>query len=151
VRHSRMRGAALVVVATLLGFGALRCTNDNAVLGTASLTAPAPGAPISLQRDVQPILTANCALSGCHGGSAPQLGLDLQDGKSYASLVGVASVEIPSLLRVEPGSSGTSYLVLKIEGDPSILGGRMPLSGSPLPSPEVQVIRDWIDQGAPDN
>lgn len=138
--------AALVVLALLCA----GCANGDAAIGLPPVVAP-PTGPVSLERDVQPIFTANCALAGCHGGSSPQLGLDLSAGHAYASTVNVPSAEIPSLQRVDPGQSDLSYLILKVEGDPSIIGVRMPADGTPLPGPTVRIIRDWIDQGAPDN
>lgn len=98
------------------------------------------------------IFNQNCVLSGCHlGGSAP-LGLDLSEGVSYNLLVNVASGEVPSLMRVKPGDPENSYLVHKIEGRPSIVGDRMPRGRpDPLAPEEIQAIRDWISEGAPNN
>ncbi|MDH3570156.1 MAG: hypothetical protein OER89_08220, partial [Gemmatimonadota bacterium] len=41
------------------------------------------GAP-TLAADVQPILTANCAFSGCHGGASPAQGMSLSSGQAFA-------------------------------------------------------------------
>jgi len=96
------------------------------------------------------IFTPSCALNGCHtGGSAP-LGLRLDVGSSFASLVNIASQEIPSLLRVEPSNPDSSYLVQKLEGTAAV-GARMPLNGIPLDSSEIAVIREWIANGALDD
>jgi hypothetical protein len=83
----------------------------------------------------------------CHvGANAPQ-GLRLDAASSYDALVGVASSEVPSLLRVEPGNPGRSYLVQKLEGRAAV-GGRMPLGQPPLPEATVLVVRQWITDGA---
>jgi hypothetical protein len=88
-----------------------------------------------------PICTA------CHvGASAPQ-GLRLDDANAYALLVGVASAEQPQLLRVDPGDPDQSYLIQKLEGTAAV-GGRMPLNGTPLPQADIDVIRQWIVDGA---
>lgn len=71
-----------------------------------------------------PICTA------CHAGAAAPLGLRLDEDASYAMLVGVASVQVPALLRVAPGDPD-SYVVHKIEGTAAV-GSRMPLGGPPL-------------------
>jgi hypothetical protein len=83
----------------------------------------------------------------CHvGANAPQ-GLRLDAASSYDALVGVASSEVPSLLRVEPGNPGRSYLVQKLEGRAAV-GDRMPAGQPPLPDETVLVIRQWISDGA---
>jgi hypothetical protein len=83
----------------------------------------------------------------CHvGANAPQ-GLRLDAASSYDALVGVASSEVPSLLRVEPGNPGRSYLVQKLEGRAAV-GDRMPAGQPPLPDETVLVIRQWIADGA---
>jgi serralysin len=95
--------------------------------------------------DIQPIFTNRC--TGCHsGGGAPQ-GLQLDAANSYGDLVNVASNEVPTLLRVEPGNPDDSYLVQKIEGTAAV-GGRMPLGGTPLSAGTIALIRQWISEGA---
>jgi hypothetical protein len=87
--------------------------------------------------------------SKCHiGASAPE-GLELDAAHSYGLLVGVPSVEEPNLERVDPGNPDQSYMVLKIEGAPGILGGQMPLGETPLPQDTINAIRQWISNGAP--
>src|SRR5579863_3996199 len=86
--------------------------------------------------------------SRCHiGASAPE-GLQLDAAHSYNLLVGVPSVEEPSLERVKPGDPDHSYMVLKIEGAPGIDGGQMPLGETPLPQATIDAIRLWIANGA---
>ncbi len=96
------------------------------------------------------VFDRSCALSGCHAGPNPQLGLDLTAGNARQSLVGVASVERPDLQRVNPGNPDDSYLVIKLEGtDSRLVGGRMPLNQSPLDSELIGIVREWIADGAP--
>ena len=103
----------------------------------------------SFASDIQPIFTANCALSGCH--AAPgQHGLILSAGQSYSLLVNVNSVEVPTLMRVRPLLPDSSYVVLKIEGRQTV-GVRMPATGTPLSSTNIQLIRNWITKGAQNN
>lgn len=96
----------------------------------------------SIQQNVfTPVCTA------CHaGGGAPQ-GLRLDAANSAAALIGVASNEVQSLLRVAPGDADSSYLVQKLEGSAAV-GARMPLGGPFLDAATIDVIRRWIDQGA---
>ncbi len=87
----------------------------------------------------------------CHTnvGRTPAGGLNLLSGAAYAALVGVASVQKPGATLVIPGNPDASYLVQKLEGDPSITGKRMPRNGPPyLTSGQMLVIRRWIELGA---
>jgi len=94
------------------------------------------------------IFDVSCALSGCHTGSNPPMGLDLSAGQSQNDLVGVGSEEVPAFERVDPGNPDESYLIMKIEGDSRIVGARMPLGRAPLPGEQIAVIREWILDGA---
>ncbi len=67
---------------------------------------------------------------------------------SRAALVGVASLEVPTLQRVTAGNPNDSYLIRKLEGTPGIVGSRMPLVGPPLPQATIDSIRLWITNGA---
>ncbi len=94
------------------------------------------------------IFSPSCALSGCHTGSAPQMGMNLSSGQAYANIVNVASAENASFFRVKPGDSTNSYLYMKITGDARITGVQMPKTGGPLSADKIAAIRDWIDAGA---
>lgn len=94
------------------------------------------------------IFNQNCALSSCHIGSNPASGLNLSEGNAYANIVGVPSREVPSLQRVKPFSPDSSYLVWKIEGRQGIQGERMPRGRTPLSQEQIDVIRQWIANGA---
>lgn len=86
----------------------------------------------------------------CHIGGAAPLGLRLDsEDNSFEFLVDVASVEQPTVLRVSPGNPDDSYVVHKVEGRASITGGQMPLGLTPLSDDNIQLIRDWIANGAP--
>jgi hypothetical protein len=99
--------------------------------------------------DVQAqVLSPRCAVPGCHVGAGAPFGLDLSAGASEGNLVMVASAEVPELLRVEPRNAADSYLYMKLSGDPRIQGDPMPASGGPLGAGQLQLIEDWIEQGA---
>lgn len=108
---------------------------------------PDPSATFS--RVQAEVFTPSCAVAGCHGGSSPQLGLDLSAGRSYAAIVNVRSVET-SRLRIAPGDPDASYLVSKVKGDATITGSRMPLGGALTPA-EIALIVDWVRRGAPND
>lgn len=108
---------------------------------------------------VQPTLTSiqenvfsvNCALSGCHAGTAPQQGMNLSEGNARSNIVGVRSNERPDLFRIEAGNPDQSYLIKKVEGASDILGARMPLGRAPLTAVQIAVLRQWVEDGALDN
>lgn len=83
----------------------------------------------------------------CHAGAGAPQGLRLDAGRSFSNLVGVASEQDGSLLRVEPGNPDRSYLVQKLEGTASV-GGRMPLDAPALPQSTIAFVRQWISDGA---
>ncbi len=95
------------------------------------------------------MFTPTCATASCHSGGAPPAGLNLQDGNAHAALVGIASTQDAGLLRVNPGNPNASYLIQKLEGTASS-GQQMP-PGAPLAQSEIDVIRQWITDGAIDD
>ncbi len=96
------------------------------------------------------VLTPNCATTGCHQGAGAPQALRLDEFNSFGLLVGVASSQESSLFRVAPGDPNNSYLVRKLEGSASV-GAQMPLSAPPLPRATIDVIRQWIADGAIDD
>jgi hypothetical protein len=97
------------------------------------------------------IFNQSCAFSGCHAGNAPAAGQNLSEGQAYANIVGIPSSERPALSRIEPFDPESSYMYLKVIGDPSIAGGQMPLGGPFLADATIAMLRDWIEAGAPNN
>jgi hypothetical protein len=96
------------------------------------------------------VFTPDCATSGCHlGGGAPQ-GLQLDDANSYALMVGLASGQDAGIQLVNPGNPNNSYLIQKLEGT-AATGGQMPLNAAALPQADIDVIRQWISDGAIDD
>jgi hypothetical protein len=143
----RARSAA-VALASMLLFSA--CENPDPHLFPDPFNPGDGGGTISLKRQVQPLFTLHCI--SCHGGASPEAQLTLESGRLYDPVlgaVGVASWEQPPLLRIEPAASDRSYLVHKITGS-GIIGERMPVGGALSPQ-EIDVIREWIDEGALDN
>jgi hypothetical protein len=102
-------------------------------------------AAVSFSAQIQPIFNQRC--DQCHSGSSAPQGLRLDAANSYTDLVNVDSHEVPSLKRVEPGDPDNSYLVQKVEGTADV-GGRMPLGGERLSDEDIDLIRQWISEGA---
>src|SRR5262245_53218159 len=102
-----------------------------------TITLPAPASQsVEFTRDIQPILNVRCVQ--CHNSKSQMGGLRLDSSKAL-----VGGLSGPAILA---GKSADSLLVKMIAGQ--IEGKRMPMSGDPLTSEEVGLIRRWIDDGA---
>ena len=133
------------------------CGGGSGSGGTASPPSPPPPPPppppafgANFSEIQSNVFTPTCATSGCHQGAGAPQGLRLDETNSYGLLVDVASMEVPTLDRVEPGDPDNSYLIQKLEGT-AAQGAQMPLGGTPLPQSTIDIIRQWISDGAIDD
>ena len=98
------------------------------------------------------IFTPTCSVPGCHSGPPGPIlpsGMELSSAAaSVSSLINIASLEEPTIFRVALGNADNSYLIQKLEGT-AAQGARMPLGGPFLDQATIDVIRLWIDSGAP--
>jgi mono/diheme cytochrome c family protein len=97
---------------------------------------PGGSATVSYRRDIQPIFDRNCV--NCHGGSAG-LWLDRYERIMAGSNRGAV---------IMPGNASQSELYRRITGQSQ---PRMPLGGSTLSQGDIDAIRTWIEEGAPNN
>ena len=149
-KRSNLIGTVLaLIIASISACGSETGTETgNPATTTEQAAAPATVTLSTLQTD---IFTPSCAKAGCHAASSAAGGMSLAAGDSFANLVGVTSTEAASLKRVAAGSSSTSYIINKLEGTQSSVGGsgsRMPKDASALTDAQIQSIKDWIDAGA---
>ena len=98
----------------------------------------------------------NPACTACHtdDGRTPSSNLNLKSGVAISNLVNVACVcpGHAAVMRVIPGNPSGSYMIQKLEGAADIVGLRMPRNGPPyLTDAQVALIRQWIQNGAPNN
>jgi hypothetical protein len=131
--------------------GASACSSTGGSTPTPSSTGTPSASGASFSKDIQPIFSSSCAI--CHQGSTPPGGLSLEPGSAYNNLVNVKSSE-SALMRVAPGSPDKSYLINKLLGTQSQAGGSgspMPFGASPLPQSQINLIQQWISQGAKNN
>jgi Ethylbenzene dehydrogenase len=104
------------------------------------------------------IFVPRCATTACHSGGPPPpsgVPVSLDSGVGWSQLVSVPSVQAPLDL-IEPGHPEKSYLVNKLRGTQSSVGGladRMPppTAGEPLTEEEILSIEAWISSGAPND
>ena len=87
----------------------------------------------------------------CHGGLLPEQGMSLSEGRSYASIVGVESATTPGQLRVVPSDPDASILYQALLGPVGPDLGQMPSDRPALDAQRIQLVRDWIAAGAPEN
>lgn len=116
------------------------------MMGTPALPPPertplptaTPGGTVSVsyRADIQPIFDANCV--SCHGGSA-ELWLE-----SYEQVM-AGSQNGPVIVPTAPSESEL-YLRITGQKEPA-----MPLGTEPLSRQDIERIRTWIAEGAPNN
>jgi hypothetical protein len=109
-----------------------------------------PAANVSFSSDIAPLLAEKC--SRCHtpGGAAP-VGFEIGglDVSSYASLR--AGGVVSGTRIVVDGQACASALVQKLRPEVPF-GARMPLNGPPfLDAAQIQLVHDWIAEGAREN
>jgi hypothetical protein len=94
------------------------------------------------------ILAQFCTM--CHAGAGAPEGLSWEVDQ-YNAIVASARMSngVPSMRIVEPGDPNASYMYWKITGNPGISGVRMPATGIPLDQALIDVIEQWIIEGAP--
>ena len=111
---------------------------------------PSAETTVSFAAAIQPILNARCTICHVSGGFADDI-MHLNAAESFGALVGVRSVQDPTLTRVVACEPNASLLILKLTQDNPPVGSRMPLGGDALPASEIELVRTWIAEGAQDN
>lgn len=96
-------------------------------------------AQVDYYSEIQPMFDEYC--TACHGGIS---GIDLSTYESTMESIG----DLYEQKMVIPGAPEESPLVDKIEANPQY-GDRMPLNRSPLSSEQINLVRQWIKEGAP--
>ena len=137
----------------------IKGTDGQEVTLTRAISVTQPGATeLSARqifdRNVAPMFTAKCNNGFCHNVQNQASALVLTLGRAHASLVGVKSkhTACASFDRVVPGSPTTSFLIFKLQGNGSCFAGvRMPKGTGALSAADLQMVRDWISEGAKDN
>ena len=115
---------------------AATATDAPATEPPAATQPPAQEATVSFANDVLPIIQSRCV--NCHGGNQVEEGLLM---RSHAEIM-AGSDNGPVVI---PGDAGSSLLVELVATQ------EMPKRGPKLTPPQVQVITDWVNQGALDN
>lgn len=131
-----MRKPILLPAAAMALTAVLGCGDDSAGPG-GSLDYDSVD-PIVFTQHVQPILQADCSVSGCHSGAAPPAGLSLESHDALAAGSAFGSVVIP-------GHPERSHLYLHLSGQ---VPPRMPFERDPLDDAVIRFFERWIAGGA---
>ena len=110
------------------------CSKSTTVIEDNS---PAITGTVSFSKDIQPILTKSCALSGCHSGSVAP---NLTSATAYNALTNGNFLSV--------GTPANSLVYLWLTGKES---ATMPLGASNNPSNINALMLAWIKQGAKNN
>ena len=120
---------------------------------TEQLAPPEP--KISFAAQIQPIFNTHCIRCHVNGGFANQSGIPLKlvEGASYELLVNKQSAQQSDLTLVIPGDSSNSLLYMKISQPTPPVGRQMPWDSGQIGSTvvteeEIELVRQWIDEGA---
>ena len=159
MRSLKLRQKALLSIFGLAAGIALAAGCGGSSGGSSTPTpTPTPCTPFTgtLSNVQTKVFTPTCALTSCHAGSNPAgPGLDLSDTTHIlATASNVTAQETfngGSIKILVPGSSGISYLYLKITDATGIAQLPMPQTGQLLDSCSIQAVKDWIDAGMPQN
>jgi hypothetical protein len=97
--------------------------------------------------DVQAILDVECA--GCHTGGGASGGITWDDVNTNVDVIDRET----GLAYIEPGSTKLSYMWHKLQGTQADVGGagaQMPKGTAPMPQADLDLIEEWILDGAPE-
>ena len=127
---------ALVVLGLLWS-----CKHDIPYADNGNVNPPDPAAScdpdsVYFVNQIQPIISSNCTMSGCHDAASHKEGVVLT---TYSQIIRY----------VQPGNAGSSklYRVMKKTG-----GDRMPPPPmAPISATQLALIEKWINQGALNN
>jgi hypothetical protein len=148
VASASLVGSKLIVVG--VGAGSTAIEVSDAASPRSKVSVPVSvQAGVSFSHQVQPIFDSHAyGCVSCHGGSG---GLFLTAGQSYANLVNVQAQSglCTDRKRVQPGNASVSALFLRLSG--FTCGDRMPQGANAISQSDLNLIRDWINQGARNN
>jgi mono/diheme cytochrome c family protein len=102
----------------------------------AGATAQPAAGDVSFSKDIMPIFESRCI--SCHGGQRTSQGLSM---KTYDSLL-AGSDNGPVLT---PGNADNSNLIQLV------VKGKMPKRGPKLTPDQIELLKAWINAGAPNN
>ena len=130
-----MKNKKIIVFATLLAT-IVGCTSEPFLLGggRGNPFDPCPPNTISFVNEIQPLIVSSCAYSGCHDAATAEDDVVLD---TYENI----------MKEVKKGDPNNSELYEVLRDDPDDI--MPPPPDAPLSDAQVQLVYDWIMQGAP--
>lgn len=128
----------LIFIAISLVSAFIIFQNDSTNIVTAALPSEATVSveTVSYSRDIYPLVERRCIQ--CHGGEFPSEDLNTE---SYESLMSGSQ----NGLVIIAGDANNSLIIEKLES------GQMPKRGQNLTAEQIELIRQWINEGALNN
>jgi hypothetical protein len=138
-----------VVFAILAACGSQASQSAGTGDTSAAAEAAAPAPKTTFTEVYDQVLNGSCL--GCHSGIVGQFsGLDLSTrATAYANTVNQTASRCSGQTLVMPGHAETSLLYLKLTSPPC--GSLMPPNGASLPQSSIDLVKTWIDEGAPND
>jgi hypothetical protein len=127
-----------ITVSIMLGAGFFVGCSDKGSNPVSSISPP-PTQNVSFMNQVVPFFI-NYGCDGCHGDNG---GLEVQ---SVTKLL-TGGIHGPAIVA---GNADSSLMVKKLSASPPF-GDRMPRGGPYLADSTIQILKQWINQGAKDN
>jgi len=139
-----MWAAAFALFASIAGCGG----------GSSPATTTAGNSTPTFERIQKQVFDISCTSSSCHSSVGQAGGLVLEEGKSYGDLMNQTPsnpvAKADGMMRVMAGRADMSLLYAKLTSNlQSGMGTSMPYSAAPLPPSTTDIIKAWIDAGAP--
>ena len=140
----RLSGAAIALIASIAGCG------GDSTPATTTVRSLTP----TFERIQKQVFDVSCTSSSCHSGVGQAGGLVLDEGKSYSDLMNQTPsnpiAKADGMMRVMAGRPDMSLLYAKLTSNlQSGMGASMPYSAAPLSPSTTDIIKAWIDAGAP--
>jgi hypothetical protein len=140
-------GPAVSIDGEIVSDESAPATREGPEVPIAEQTKPTCNTPVlaSLREE---LFVPSCG--ECHSGAAPAEDLDLTlEGAELRMRLMQPAAQSPSgIPLVKPGSTGSSYLYLKIAVKTPLIGDRMPKDAEPLEECTIESVRKWILEGA---
>jgi hypothetical protein len=118
-------------------FALFSCKDQTNQSSPSNIVFPPSG--VSFSKQVEPLFQQTCAAAGCHGGSQPAAGLNLEI-DPWHSLINY----LPPLIIVKNGAQSPLYT--EIAGNPPLMPPNQRLTQN-----QIDGVKKWIDEGAKNN
>lgn len=136
-----MKKRNIIGISLVMGAVLFACTHEatspNSANNPPTFSASCSADTVYFVNEVLPIITSNCAMSGCHDAATRAEGVQLT---SYSTIIKYVKAG---------NATGSKLYKVIIEPNP---GDRMPPPPrSPLTAAQIAKIQKWINQGAKNN